>query len=154
MLGQEAQVRHRALLVSCVPPRCSFTAAAPRPSLTCRGGEETIVAPAQEEKVQPAGPGVHSSGWCPGTELSSPVCSQGTGAGGSPGGSGHPTGLCWVSPESSWGCCRAGTPEPPGECRALHPFTPWITTSRPTSLFGKAPGHNVCFPSGTRVSAL
>lgn len=107
-------MRHRALLVLCVPPRYSFTAAAPRLSLTCRGGEETSVAPAQEEKVQPAGPGVHSSG-C-GAELSSPVCSQGTGA------QGIPRGGCWVSPESSWCCCRAGNPKPSGECRALHPF--------------------------------
>lgn len=51
-----------------------------------------------------------------GAELSSPVCSQGTGA------QGIPRGGCWVSPESSWCCCRAGNPKPSGECRALHPF--------------------------------
>lgn len=51
-----------------------------------------------------------------GAELSSPVCSQGTGA------RGIPRGGCWVPPESSWCCCRVGNPKPSAECRALHPF--------------------------------
>lgn len=57
-----------------------------------------------------------------GAELSSPGCSQGTGAQGSPGGSGHPTGQLLGATRGLVVLCRVGIPEPSGECRALHPF--------------------------------
>lgn len=46
----------------------------------------------------------------------------------------------WMSPESSWWCCRVGTQSHRGNARALHPSHSMDNNVQAQSLFGKAPG--------------
>lgn len=119
--GRKPRVSTEPCWVSCVTPGCSCAAAAARAEPHPQWGRRNNRGSSSGSQEQAAEPGVQSSVRCPGVEPS-------------------PAHLRELQGDAHRArAAHGGIPEPAGgSARALHPFTPWITTARLTSLLGKA----------------